>query len=111
MFGPVMTSRRFSSSSRQIVRDERRVDDLLDNKVAAALDLDAGLIANLGLRQVQRLCTFGETGEHVQFGQAAGGELQSSERIVAAGRAAVRTGTSHGSKHVRGAKHLVFEIP
>ena len=60
----------------QVVRDERSLDHLFDDEVTASADLDALLVAQLGLGQAQALRAFGETHQRVEFGDGECGLLQ-----------------------------------
>ena len=60
----------------QVVGLERFAADGLDHRMAAAFDADAGLVAQLRLRPVQRVCAFAERGQHVQFGECGGAVAQ-----------------------------------
>ena len=50
----------------------------------ATADLDAGCIAYLGPRQIERRRAFGETRQHVEFGQPCRAELQRSKCLMQA---------------------------
>ena len=79
MFGPVMTSMRRVVVQLQIVRHERLIDELLDDRVAAFADLEHRLVGELRLRVAQRHGALGEIRQHVERRERRRGRLQLGE--------------------------------
>ncbi|MNN89005.1 hypothetical protein D3C81_2067620 [compost metagenome] len=59
-----------------VVRLERCIAHRFHHRMTAALDAQAGFFLQLRLRPVQRLCTFGEGRQHVEFAEAGRATLE-----------------------------------
>ena len=67
MFGPVMTSSFRCTIELEVVCDERRVNDLFDDQVAATGDFNAGLVDDLRFGKSQCFRALGEGAENIEF--------------------------------------------
>ncbi len=94
----------------QVVRLERLLAYFFHHRVAAAFDLDAGLVAQLRCAPVQRLGAFGQRAQHVELGHRGGGGLQrrqpSGQRVE---QRLVQRALAH-QRALLGGEHLVLEV-
>ena len=94
---------------REVVRHERALDVLLDHRMAPATDVDARLVAELGLREPQRDRALGEVREHVERGERGRRRLQARQALDQPVEQALVELALAGQCAVARAEHAVLE--